>query len=373
MFRITAAALSAAMVGICTALEHVRHIMPWPDAPPWRLADLHLWLPPTLIPSYLTISLAVLPLSLWAVLGLRGREFAHPGRVAGWLLGALAVGYVAHSQPGAQLTLGNYLDPAGAYSDAAVGWAPVIFGPAVWHVLQDLAALGGVLLGGELVAALSHPLRLCYRARRWDPALFLVMLFALIIGAGTVLTSLMGETQYDRYFVVIVPCAGMALLHRARAVSGAARVPIAAMVAVAALVLGVVSWNVTWSADARDGTIWAAAQSLVRSGVNSRAINAGLDWDGIHSDGPADKPRAAGQDRLYHGQRWTWLFPDEADCWIVSVSRLPGAPAVLVSERAIYPYGLHLTRVPVYIYHRTASCHAPPHSARGPQARQLAS
>lgn len=359
MFRVIAAALTAATVGICAAGEHFRHMMPWADAPPWRLSELHLWLPPTLLPSYLTISLVVLPLSLWAVLGLRGRDFVHAGRVTGWLLGALAVGYVAYKQPGSRLTLPNYLDPSGAYPDAAVGWAPVIFGPAKWRLVQDLAAVGGVLLGGELAAALSHPLRLARRARRWDPALFLVMLFALIVAGVTVLTSLMGETQYDRYFVVVVPCVGIALLHRARSVSGAARVPAAAVASIAGLMLGVVSWNVTWSSDARDGAIWTAAQSLVRSGVNPRDINAGLAWNSTHSPGPAEKNLAVKQDRLYHGQRWARLFPGQTDCWIVSLSWIPGSTARLVSERPVHPYGLSLTTIPVYIFHRPATCPAP--------------
>jgi len=74
----------------------------------------------------------------------------------------------------------------------------------------------------------------------------LVTLFALIIGAGATATSLIGESQFDRYFVVVVPCVGIALLHRARLVSGVGCVPAAVVASIAVLVLGVVSWDVTW-------------------------------------------------------------------------------------------------------------------------------
>jgi hypothetical protein len=163
--------------------------------------------------------------------------------------------------------------------------------------------------------------------RQWDPAHLAAVGFGLLLALVTAGLSLVGQEQWDRYVLVLIPCVGVALLP--------ALSPLPARAALAwfvpALLLGVVSWSVAVTADLRDGRVRAAAQRLVAEGVDPHSINAGLAWNGYHSPGPAIKGRGLPA-YAYHGQRWTEIFTGDRDCWIVSLTPLPAVGTVEVVD-----------------------------------------
>ena len=318
--RGVAAGTGAALLALAFVLEGARHGLANADAPPYRLSDLHLTLPPTLVSAYFTVGLAVSPLVLWAALRLRADDLRRVGRWIGWAFGLLGVAYVR-----LPLTLPNHLDQGGAYWDAQAGGPVVGLAHPVWVATQVVAAVGGVGLAGEIAA--SWPV--WRRVRHWDPARVVAVGFGLLLAAVTAGLSLIGQAQWDRYVLVLVPCVGVALLPALRAVSDRAAVAWL----VPALLLAVVAWSVAVTANVRDGRVWAAARNLVAQGVDPRLINAGLDWNGYHSGGPATKGRGP-LTYSYHGQRWAYIFTDDRDCWIVSLTPLPevGRPFDPVDE-----------------------------------------
>jgi hypothetical protein len=251
----------------------------------------------------------VAPLVLWAALRLRARDLRSVGRWVGWALAALAAVWIR-----LPLTLPNVLDQGGAYWDALAGGPGAGLPHAVWVGTQMLGAIGGVGLAGEIGASW----RSWRRIRHWEPSRLAALSFGLLYALVTTGLSLLGQEQWDRYVLVLIPCVGVALLPALRPLP--ARAALAWLVP--ALLLGAVSWSVAVTADLRDGRVWAAAQRLVAQGVDPRSINAGLDWNGYHSAGPALKDRAS-TPYAYHGQRWTQIFAGDRDCWIVSLTPLP--------------------------------------------------
>jgi hypothetical protein len=314
--RVVAVGVSGVLVVAAVVLEHVRHGLAYADPPTFGLADLRLTLPTPLISALLTLGLGVSPLVLWAALRLRAPDLRNIGRWVGWVAGGLAVLYVR-----LPLTLPNHLDQGGAYWDALVGGPVVALNHRVWLVTQILAAVGTVLLLGEVGAFLAGPW--WRRLSGWEPARMAAVAFAVCLAALTTGLSLIGQVQWDRYVLVLIPCVGVALRP---ALPVPPRRVLAVVPAVAVLVLGAVGWLVTVRADTRDGAVWRAAQGLVAQGVDPRQINAGLDWDGYHTGGVATK---GGPDRFaYHGQRWLSVFSDTHDCWLVSLTPLPGTSKV---------------------------------------------
>jgi hypothetical protein len=349
----------AVVAGIVAAvLEHVRHGMAYGDPPPFALSHLHAALPPTLVSAYLTLGLAVSPLTLWVALRLRGRDLISPGRLAGWAVGVVAAIDAGVLHRGVRLILRNHLDATGAYWDAMVGGKVLALNPRVWQIVQYLAALGAILLAGEIGAALARPARLLHRLAAGDPARTAVVVFAILQAAVIALLSLTGQEQWDRYLLILVPCTGICLLQPTVAAPGRSRLlattaPVAAATATAVLI-GAVCWYMAAYADARDGMVWTAAQDLVNRGVDPRDINAGLDWDGYHALTPADK-RTAGSGRHYEyrGQRWAALFTGTRDCWLVSLTPQLDVPAQIDTVRRAPLYVSH--PIPVYVLHR-AGC-----------------
>jgi hypothetical protein len=298
----------AILMALAFALEGVRHGMANADAPPYRLSDLDLTLATNLVSAYFTVGLGVVPLVLWAAMRLRARDLRSVGRWIGWGFGLFGVAYVR-----LPLTLPNHLDQGGAYSDALAGGPVVGLPHPVWVATQVLAAIGGVGLAGEIGASW----RVWRRIRAWDPARIAAVGFGLLLALVTAALTLTGQEQWDRYVLALIPCVGVALLPALRARPRAA---LAWLVPV--LLMAAVSWSVAVTANVRDGQVWAAARRLVAQGVDPRMINAGLDWNGYHSDTPAMKDRGL-PTYAYHGQRWTYIFPDNHDCWIVSLTPLP--------------------------------------------------
>lgn len=318
--RWTAVAAGLVLIAAGLALERVRHALPHADAPPYRLSDLHLALPPPLVSAYFTVGLGVSPLVIWAALRLRRDDLRRVGRWIGWAVGLLGVAYIR-----LPLTLPNHLDRSGAYWDAFVGGPVVALSHPVWLITQSLAAIGGVGLAGEIGATLPAWRRL----RKWDAARIAAVSFGLLLAAVTAGLSLLGQEQWDRYVLVVIPCVGVALLP-------ALRLRISAVVAgTVALLLGAVSWSVAVTAETRDAAVWAAARQLVASGVDARQINAGLDWNGYHTDLPVTKGRGPAT-YAYHGERWAYIFDDVHDCWIVSLTPLPGITQVSRTADGVY-------------------------------------
>jgi hypothetical protein len=306
-------------------LEHVRHGLANADAPPYQISNLQFTLPPTLVSSLLTLGLGVSPLVVWAALRLRTADLRNIGRWVGWVAGGLAVLYVR-----VPLTLPNHLDQRGAYWDAFVGGSVVVLGHRFWLVLQVLAAVGTILLLGEVGAALAE--RAWRRISAWDPARTAAVSFGVLLAGVMAGLSLIGQVQWDRYVLVLIPCVGVALLPTLQMPR---RRALAVVPGAAVLLLGVVGWLLTVRAEVRDAAVWRAAEGLVAEGVDPRQINAGLDWAGYHSPGPAVK--GGEPTRLaYHGQRWLGVFSGSGDCWLVSLTPLPAVGATMSTVDGVY-------------------------------------
>lgn len=346
-FRVLAGGLTVVVCAGGAALESYRRGMANGDPPPYGLSDLHLGLPETLVSAYLMVGLAVLPLLLWVGLRLRPRDLVSPGRLLGWVLGVLAAVHVGALHRGTRLLPRNHLEVSGAYWDAMVGGQVVALDSRLWQIVQYLGVLGGVLLGGEIGAALSRPVRLMERARQWEPAQAATVLFGVLLAGVSTVLSLAGQEQWDRYALILVPCAGIALLRLTGPGSRPGRMVAATAAVAAAALVGTVSWYVAAYTNARDGAVWAAAQELVARGADPREVNAGLAWNSYHSHLPADKGRAGSAGPYaYHGQRWVALFPDVRDCWIVSLTPIPSIPAQVDSVQEVHGY----TTDPIRVY-----------------------
>jgi hypothetical protein len=321
---------------VCFVLEHFRHQLPHADVAPFGLSTLNLsTAPETLLRMPFTIGFEFAPVAVWVLLNLRGRDWINPGRVAGWVLGIVCLGTVTSwdfsSPPRALLT--NYLTPSGAFTVAVVGRPPPIVSGGLWHTTEIVAAVCGVILLGEIGAWLARLPRLWGAARSSGPATTILASYTAVLALATIGLSLAGQRQVDRYLLPILPGIGVILLlgvRGERLARPAVRVVTLVPVAAAAVLLAVLSVNVTVSSDRRDHAVWATATHLVKKGVPATTINAGLDWNGTHAAGPVERKHSSGQ--AYLGQHWTLMFPSSTDCYVVAVSPLRRRWLVLIGR-----------------------------------------
>ena len=358
-FRALAAALTGLVLAVCFALKGLRDSMPASDAAFWPASRLH----PTIsviLTVYLTLGLFVLPLTAWATARLHRRGLTQPARILGWALGTLPVAYLIfrhsplsdfpHSFLGTSLTLLSYLGPHGAFYGTIPGVPGYILNPAIWHLLQLLTVLGGVLLTGELTAAAGRPGQWIERMRGWDPALQQSVVFAALSAALLAYLGMSYQNVFDRYLLALVPCVGIALFSRVPPIHGHRSLPAIVGVSAIVVVLGFTSADLMWSTDARDAAVWTAAQKLVGQGVSPRQINAGLAWDGAYAAGPAEVPRPYPE--IYIGESYKGIFKGLSDCWIVSMSQISNVPRLVTRESYIQPYGADFGKAPLYVMHR---------------------
>lgn len=358
-FRALAAVLTGLVLVVCFVLEGLRDSLPAAQAPTFSISGLHLPVS-AMLTVYLTLGLFVLPLTAWATVRQHRWGLTQPARILGWALGALPAVHLvlrhsrlsthSHRHVPINLTLGNYLDLRGAYWQAIPGQPGVIFSPAIWHLVQLLAVLGGVLLAGELMASTGRPGQWIKRIRRWDPALQQSAVFTALSAAILAYLCMSNQLMFDRYLLTIVPCVGIVLLSRVPPLQ--ARNSFLTVVGVSAIVavLGFTSADLMWSADARDAAVWAAAQKLVEKGASPREINAGLAWDGFYASGPADMSRHYPD--TYSGESTIGDFVGSSDCWIVSMSKVRNPPKLVTRKSYVRPYGTDFGKAPLYVMHR---------------------
>jgi len=301
-----------------------------------------------------TLGFAVAPLAVWALASLRRPDWRDPGRVAGWSLGLLALLFVVHRNGSFYVTLPNYLNRYGAYSSAGVGLPPPVFGLGAWAWVERIAVFGGVVLAGEVCQVLSHPRAAVRYLRQAGPMAIAVSVYGVVGSLGVIGLAFAGQLQFDRYLLPLVAPAGMLLVRRPVQVPRLRPVAITACALVFAA-LAAVSANLMFATGARDAGRWDAAARLARAGVPADQINAGLEWNGIHSSVPADPINKLGLGRPDHygGQYWTKVFDRSSDCWIVSMSKDVGiAHASIVQTWTIHPYAMSPRTAHVYVFER---------------------
>ena len=350
-FKLAAVAGTVVTIVIALLLERVRRHLPGADVPPYGLSTISLQHLRSALPALFDLGLALSPLAVWNLVTLPLRLWLAPGRLVGWALGIAAAVHLLSIAP--HVTIGVYLDENGPYLGGSIGSGSPIVGPHFWDVVQAVAVAGGVLVAGELGAALfTSPGRLVRLAR--SPLRTALAAYAALTILAIVALAAAGEPQYDRYIIPLLVPLAVLLLHRKR-VPALVRIPSIAIAGVALGFVGLLSWTLTVSGDVRDAALWSTAEKLVKQGVSAQQINAGLNWDGMHSPVPADKKR---RDQLrrpyqYRGAEWAAMFPQMSDCWVVSTSGLPLLRfGQLVSQRDAHPYGLQLRTVHMYVYQR---------------------
>lgn len=363
-FRFEAVLGTVTVLVVGGVLDHVRHKMPGADVAPFSFATLQFnHVPPSLVPCLFTIGLAVAPLAFWTLFTLRARDLRDLGRLSGWLVGVIALGYVEHWNFAAvpTVTLRNYVLPNGSFAGVAVGAAPPIMEPRVWHLLQIIAMLSSIVLMGEVGARLRSLDRLVASCRAGKPLGIVLTVYSILLVILVVGLAFGGQVQFDRYLLPLFPGAGLLLLRPStyRFVttrSKVLRIPLAAATAAAVILLTAVSLNMTVSTDVRDGAIWRAATRLKSAGVPAEMINAGLNWNGYYATTTTDRAVAALEVDQYAGQHWTHVFPQASDCYVVTLDLVPRRYRHwhLLHVTTGGRYGFQLQRLKVYSYFRTA-------------------
>jgi hypothetical protein len=354
-FRQAAVVGTIATVILCALLEHLRRGLPHADVAPYGLSSVDL---PSginnIVRALFTLGLALSPVILrFLVLGpgVRGR----PRRVVlAWaatvVVGCVLVGLHPHTT-----LVGNYISRPGAYANSVVGTSPSITNVVVWIVVQAVAVLATASLVG---AAVEHApyLRTVHTAiDRTPPARALPFLFAGLLGLLYVGLAFLGERQYDRYLLPVLPIAGLALMSGERSGTQSdqrTRRPAFAVAALLAMLylLGTV---ITYSTLVRDRTVWDAATRLTDAGIPATSINAGSDWNGFHATTAVDRDAVKNENEAYTGDFWIQRFPRSSDCYLVTASPVTGRTWQLVATRTGRPFGTGFGRFTAYTYRRT--------------------
>ena len=361
-FRALAVAGAVVCAIGCSILEHLRHGVPHGDAPPFGLGSIHvLGALDYSVRGVFTVALAVSPLTVLLLIR-RGRPA--PTRSLFLTSGAvvIAAGVLLALTPHSVL-LGNYLERQGAYPTAMVGHPAPAFGLVIWIVVQCLAVFAAVVMCAEVGARVHRRIRRGLRDA-WDVRRFMVYGYGALLGAVYVGLAFLGEHQYDRYLLAMLPTAGVLLLpppaHFWRpAVSYDDRPPkvwtrlVNLAPALCAAFLLLVSLSLTLTTYVRDRTVWRSAVRLTARGIPSTAINAGSDWNGMHAATPLVRSGVSEFNKQYPGDMWAQFFPGSGDCYAVTLSPMDSDAWRLVRVAWSRPYGTGFGSSPVYTYRRT--------------------
>jgi hypothetical protein len=201
----------------------------------------------------------------------RLREWRASSWVTASIAGVAAAAVIAVHR--GDVFLPNYLDMRGAYSAVSIGERQVL--PSWWWLVLLLLAVAGIVaLAGEV----AH--------RRWRVDGTSMAMVGLV-SVGTAAQAAVGQSIFDRYLLTLLPFALAAVLAR----PGTKRWP-AALVALS--ILATTSLVLALNALAFDTARWQAASDLVRAGADASRIDAGLEWNGYHTEGKYDSSRAPG-------------------------------------------------------------------------------
>jgi hypothetical protein len=180
---------------------------------------------------------------------------------------------------------GGYLYPGGEYQYVIGGIRNVVPG-SLWNLVMPIAIAGGLALAGELAA----------NWRRSDP---IVTVFTLLSFVAVVAVAVGYWPLFDRYLIPLVPGVAAPLfaggrhgVHEARHSRVRAlteqilsrTLPAAGVASFA--VIGAISAMLALNAFAFDAARWRTASKVVALGVAADRVDAGLEWDGWHSQGP---------------------------------------------------------------------------------------
>jgi hypothetical protein len=354
-FRQLAVFGAAGTVIACAVLEHLRRNVPHADVAPYGLSsfDLSGGVNNT-VRMVFTLGLALAPLAFrFLVTGpsLRGL----PRRVVVAWVGTLAVGCVLLALHSHTVLVGNYVSRPGAYANAVVATAPSVVNPVAWAVVQAVAVLSTAVVFGAGVQHAGWLRRVHAEIERAAPIRALPFLFGGLLALLYVGLSFLGERQYDRYLLPVLPIAGVAFLRAARASpqhQTSSRLPAVGIVALTAL-LYLVGTVITYSTLLRDRTVWDAATQLTDAGTAPTMINAGSDWNGFHATTAVDRDAVMDENDAYLGDFWIQRFPQSSDCYLVTASPMSGASWQLVRTRAGRPFGFGFGSFTAYTYRRT--------------------
>jgi hypothetical protein len=356
-FRVAAGAGTVLCVLSCFVLEQLRHGLPHGDNPPFGLDSIDaLGALDSLTRGMFTVALALSPLTILRLIR-RGRRRPGLGTVLGWSFAAIATCDLIVVEPHSVL-LGNYVDRHGAFPTAMVGLATPAFGPIAWFAVQSLAIVSTIVMCGEMGAFAQRWRPRTVRAMLPEVRRFMVYLYGVGLSLVYVGLAFIGQTQYDRYVIPLLPTFGVLLLRGARAGEPSARsnrsrrLIMLAPALCLALVLAT-SLSLTLTTYVRDQTVWRSALRLTAHGVAATAINAGSDWDGMHAATPLDRSGVHDPNLQYPGDMWAQRFPGSGDCYAVTVSRLPRSSWRLVYVAQARPYGTSFGAAAVYTYRRT--------------------
>ena len=358
-FRVELTSGAAALLALCAAMERLRHQMANADVPPFGFdtLDFHL-LPPSLLPCLFTVGLAVSPLALWSLGTLRREQLTDPGRIAGWLLGLVALGAVARSNYAnfPTVILGITSTISGSFPSAVIGNPTRVIDSSSWLLLQMLAMIGGICILGEACARLRRIRSLWQGWRTADPAALIMTVYTLLLVAFVVGLAFGGQRQYDRYLIALFPGAGLLLLQPARisTVLSKRTAIFGGMVGASIVFLAVISMAVMISVNVRDAAVWNAASALRARGIRATSINAGFDWNGYHATRPMDRRALRGKRDEYLGHHWIRRFPSSEDCYVVSVSEMSEAKWRLLAQAQHGPYGTDGGSITTYTYQKKA-------------------
>ena len=184
-----------------------------------------------------------------------------------WVAGALVLvlGLAWVGLRGADAVFGNYLTTQGSYP-TVFATTPQVLPASLLVTVAVLGAGGAALMAGHLI---ERPPSMDRNATA----------FALLLTATTFGPSLLSQEIFARGVLPLVPFLAV-LLARDRV---RRRVILPAAVLAALTGLGLL---VALQAMAFDVARWTFAESLVEQGWPATAIDAGLEWNGTHADGP---------------------------------------------------------------------------------------
>ncbi len=353
-------AIAGSVVGAlgCLVLEHLRHGVPHGDAPPFGLSSIHALGPFDYgARGVFTIALALSPLTVLLVIR-RGRRA--PTRATSVTAGIVVIvaGTLLALSPHSVL-LGNYLERQGAYGTALVGQPAPAFGPIVWVAVQCLAVGSAVVMCAELGTRVRRWRRRGAATSRRDVRQFMVYAYAALLGAGYVVLAFVGQRQYDRYLLAMLPAVGVLLLGRRRESepssesAAPARWPAVLAPALCLAFLLCLSLSLTLTTDVRDAAVWRAAERVTAHGVRPTAINAGSAWNGMHATSPLVRSGVKEFNKQYLGDMWAQFFPGSGDCYAITLSPMTHDTWNLVRVTTAHPYGTDFGTAPVYTYRRT--------------------
>ena len=364
-FRNWVLLVTAGTLAACAAIEVVRRTAPGAQTipvTPTSVADIgHVV---TSITELLfTLGLLVSPIVMLRL----GRVFASRadrGRQAGWALGLAAVlAYVAEPATGHayQLTAGNYLARTTSFALQTQG-IPASMPMWLWVVVQLAAGIGGIVILGELAAAIWHIRTTAARIRDGDPARSAVAIFAVLYAVILIVQGLPGQHLYDRYTLPLVVPAVLLLdsMPRIDADSPGVRPGFAVAAFCTAALTGIVSWTLTVATMTSDHAVWQAALAAERTNhLAADEINAGLAWDGWAAREPADRARIRSGPPAYPTAEYTEQFRGSRDCAVI-VAGTDNSPSLrLQRTTAIRGYGLPGESAEVRIYLNTGDSACP--------------